>query len=197
MEDSTTLGGTGMKENEYKVAGYSFSDAHDYKEAKREAESIDYIRANTDLNDLNKTIKLYHKLVERKTLKTVVGFTFLKELQERIVKEGIVSKENMPCIQIVKEEKQIRSYANTLEHEQEQKHLTMIEDYKIRLRNSRIISAFLVGIIIVMIVISIWSDRNIFSNYENKILDKYSAWEEDLNSRELLLKENKNLQSEE
>jgi hypothetical protein len=186
-----------MKENEYKVAGYSFSDAHDYKEAKREAETIEYIKANTDLNDLNKAIKLYHKLVERKTLKTVVGFAFLKELQERIVREGIVSKESMPCIQVERDEKTLKNFTNSLDKEREQKHLEMIENYKIRLRNSRIISAFLAGIIIIMIVISIWSDRNIFSNFENEILNKYSAWEEDLKAREQLLKENGNLQSEE
>jgi hypothetical protein len=186
-----------MKENENKVAGYSFSDAHDYKEAKREAETIEYIKANTDLNDLNKAIKLYHKLIERKTLKTVVGFAFLKELQERIVKEGIVSKESVPCIQIERDEKKLKTYANSLEQEREQKQQEMIENYKIRLRNSRIISAFLAGIIIIMIIISIWSDRNIFSNFENEILNKYSAWEEDLKAREQLLKENENLQSEE
>ncbi len=184
-----------MKENEYKVAGYSFSDAHDYKEAKREEETIEYIKANTDLNDLNKAIKLYHKLIERKTLKTVVGYTFLKELQERILKEGIVGSENMPCIKKEKNEKQVRAYSNALEHDQEQKHLSMIEDYRIRLRNSRIISLFLVGIILAMIAISIFSDRNIFSNYENKIIDKYSAWEEELKAREQLLEENENLQS--
>ena len=33
-----------MKENEYKVAGYSFRDKRAYKEAKQEAETIDYIR---------------------------------------------------------------------------------------------------------------------------------------------------------
>jgi hypothetical protein len=176
-----------MKENEYKVAGYSFSDVHDYKEAKREAETIDYIRANTDLKDLNKMIKLYHKLVERKTLKTVIGFSFLKELQERILKEGIVNKESMPCIPIEKDTKHLSAFSNPLEHDQVQKHQAIVENYRIGLRNSRIISAFLVGIIIFMIVISIWSDRNIFSNYENEILDKYSTWEEDLNTREQLL----------
>jgi hypothetical protein len=186
-----------MKDNEYIVAGYSFSDPHDYKEAKREAETIDYIKANTDLNDLNKTIKLYHKLVERKTLKTVVGFTFLKELQERMVKESIVSKDNIPCIQIDKDEKQLRTYANILEHDQEHKHMDMIDDYRIKLRNSRIISAFLVGIIVVMIAISIWSDRNIFSNYENKIINKYATWEEELNARQKLIEEKEKLQSEE
>lgn len=176
-----------MKENEYKVAGYSFSDVHDYKEAKREAETIDYIRANTDLKDLNKMIKLYYKLVERKTLKTVIGFSFLKELQERILKEGIVNKESMPCIPIEKDTKHLSVFSNSLEHDQVQKHQAIVENYRIGLRNSRIISAFLVGIIILMIIISVLSDRNIFSNYKNKILDEYSAWEEELNTREQLL----------
>ena len=176
-----------MNENENKVAGYTFSDAHDYKEAKREAETIEYIKANTDLSDLNKAVKLYHKLVERKTLKTVVGFEFLKELQERIKKEGIVSDDNIPSIRVENKEKQIRTYSGEMEHEREQKHLAMIEDYKIKLRNSRIISAFLAVIIVAMILISIFSDRNIFSNFENKIIDKYSAWEEDLNAREKAL----------
>jgi hypothetical protein len=178
-----------MKENEYKIAGFSFVDAHDYKEAKREAETIDYIRANTDLNDLNKAMKLYHKLVERKTLKTVVGLSFLKELQERILKEGIASKDSMPCIQIEKNENQIRAYSNALEHEQEKRHLALIEDYKIKLRNSRIISAFLVVIVVIMIMIAIFSDRMLFLDYQNKVLNDYSAWEEDLKAREEAIEE--------
>jgi hypothetical protein len=178
-----------MKENEYKIAGFSFADANDYKEAKREAETIDYIRANTDLNDLNKAMKLYHKLVERKTLKTVVGLSFLKELQERIIKEGIVRKDSMPCIQIEKNEKQLRAYSGAFEQEQEKRHLALIEDYKIKLRNSRIISAFLVVIVIIMIMIAIFSDRTLFLNYQNKILDQNSAWEEDLKAREKAIEE--------
>ncbi len=175
-----------MKENEYTVAGYSFSNVHDYKDAKRDEETIEYIKSKTDLSDLNKTLKLYHKLVERKTLKTIVGYTFLKELQERIVKEGIVSRDNLPYIPI---DKQIKAYSSALAHEQEQKHLSKIENYKIKLRNSRIISLFLMVIIIAMILISIFSDRSVFINYENKIIDKYALWEEELNAREKLIKE--------
>lgn len=182
-----------MGENEYKVAGFIFKDMHDYKEAKRELETIEYIKANTDLNDLNKVVKLYHKLVERKTLKTVVGFAFLKELQERIVKEGILNKENIPCIKVEKDGKQPKVNSSSLEHEQ--KYQIIIEDYRIRLRNSRIISAFLFVIIIIMILIAVFSDRTTFINYENKILNKYSSWEEDLNAREKALKEKEDLQS--
>ena len=184
-----------MEGSEYLVSGYSFLDALAYIEGQREAETVDYIRANTDLNDINKTIKLYHKLVERKTLKTVVGYAFLKELQERIINEGIVSRESIPCIKVEKDEKQLKAYTIPFEQEAEQKHLIKIEEYRISLKNSRIINIFLLGIIIAMILISVFSDRNIFSNYETKIINKYSAWEEELNVRQKALEEREALES--
>lgn len=176
-----------MKENEYKVAGYSFSDEHEYKEAKREADTIEYIKANTDLNDLNKATKLYHKLIERKTLKTIVGYSFLKELQERILKEGLISKENLPNIMIEKDDKRLKILSNSLHLDQEKKHQEVVDNYRVKLRNLRIICFFLVAIIIAMIFISVFSDRSVFTNYENEILDKYSAWEEELDAREKAL----------
>lgn len=186
-----------MSNSEYKVDGFSFSDIREYKEAKREAETIEYIKANTDLSDLNKAVKLYHKLVERKTLKTVVGFAFLKDLQERILKDGIMSKESIPGIRVEKDEKQLKVYSNALEHEQENKLRLLLQEYKIKLRNSRIISFFLIGIIIAMLLISIFSDRTMFSNYENEVLNKYAAWEEELEERErLLIEREKQLSSE-
>jgi hypothetical protein len=186
----------GMTENDYIVAGYSFSDVHDFKEAKREEETIEFIKANTDLNDINKAVKLYHKLVERRTLKTVVGFAFLKELQERITKEGIIKQENMPCIKVIRDGNQLPFNHGEINHEVEKKLQAKVEDYRIRLRNSRIISAFLLAIIIIMILISIFSDRSIFVNYENKLINKYSTWEEDLNTRQKALEEKEKLQSE-
>ncbi len=185
-----------MNDKEYTVAGYSFSEAHEYKEAKKEAETIEYIKANTDLTDINKAVKLYHKLVERKTLRTIVGYAFLKELQGRIIQEGVIAKENLPCIRIERDKKQVKVYTGALDHEQERKHQDIQKDYKIRIRNLHIIIGFLVGIIIVMILISVFSDRSVFSNYENKVVNKYSAWEESLDAREKALKEKEDLQSE-
>jgi len=176
-----------MKENENILCGYSFSDVHDYKEAKREEETIEYIKANTDLKDINKVIKLYLKLVERKTLKTVIGTTFLKELQNRIMKESIMSPNNIPNIPIIKVENHPKVFASPIEHEQDEKHLGEIAEFKIKLKNSRIISVFLAAIIIIMIIIAIFSDRSMFTNYENSIVDKYSSWEEELNAREKAL----------
>lgn len=176
-----------MKENEYKVSGYEFADSHDYKEAKREEETVEYIKANTDLNDINKVLKLYHKLVERKTLKTIIGFAFLCELRSKIINSGIVSGDKLPSIRIEKPEKEPRVYDNVLEKEQEQRHLEMLEDYKIKLRNSRIISIFLAVIIMVMIAIAVFSDRSMYSIYENQVIDKYESWQKTLDDREKAL----------
>ncbi len=181
-----------MNVNEYKVAGFIFSEPLEYKEAKREAESIEYIKANTDLNDLNKAVKLYHKLIERNTLRTVVGYAFLKELQERIIKEGIIGRENIPCIR-VDQGNQFQRSKFVFSSDENKKHQLVIKEYKIRIRNSRIISFFLVGIIVLMFLISIFSKNSSFINHENDILDKYSAWEEELNNREAELKERENI----
>ncbi len=178
-----------MKENEYRVAGYAFSDARSYKEAKREEETVEYIKANTDLKDLNKALKLYHKLVERKTLNTVVGYSFLNELRNRILEAGIVTKDNLPDIRIETTNKEPRVYDNELEKEREQRHVALLEDYKIKLRNSRIISFFLAIIIVIMIAIAIFSDRSMYSIYENQVIDKYVSWQADLENREKDLEE--------
>lgn len=181
-----------MKENEYKVAGYVFTDAHNYKEAKQEEETVEYIKANTDLNDLNKVLKLYHKLVERKTLKTVVGYSFLYELRNKILSAGIVTKENLPDIRIERSEKEPRIFDNVLEKEQDQRHLALIEDYRVKLRNTRIISVFLAVIIVIMMLMAVFSDRSMYTLYENQFIDKYESWQKDLEVREKLVEEREN-----
>lgn len=177
------------KENEYSVSGYSFTNYQMYKEAKREAETIDYIRANTDLRDHNKLLKLYHKLIERKTLKTLIGYEFLKELQDRILESGIISKDNLPTIPVELDHKQLKVYSNELEHANELKKKEQREEFRIRLRNSRIINIFLIVVIVIMFLLAILSNNNVFLDNEVQVLDRYAAWEEELEAREKQLDE--------
>lgn len=175
-----------MNDNDYRVAGYIFSDEYDYKEAKKEEESVEYIKANTNLGDLSKVIKLYNKLIERKTFKTIIGIMFLKELQDRILKEEIADEENLPCIQVEKSG-QSKPYSNAITHEAEQRHKELINTFNVKLRNSRIINLFLVLIIIAMILITVFAKKDSYYDIENDILDKYSAWEEKLIERQNFL----------
>lgn len=177
------------KENEYSVSGYSFTNYQMYKEAKREAETVDYIRANTDLKDRNKLLKLYYKLIERNTLKTIVGYEFLKELQNSILEYGIISKENLPSIPVELDHKQLKVYSNELDHINEKKKKEQREEFQIRLRNSRIINIFLVAVILIMFFLTFLFKNHVFGDNEEQILDRYAAWEEELEAREKQLEE--------
>ncbi len=182
-----------MSERTYEVEGFIFADRQDYEDAKKEAESIEYMKAKIDLSNQGKMVKLYRKLVKYKILRTVVGYTFLKELQERLLKEGIVHNGSLQGIPITKDGKEAKALSGMLK-DPEKKQVQLLSDYRIRLRNSKIISIFLFVIIMIMMFISVFSDRSKFTNYENKILNKYSAWEENLTAREKSLQEKEDIQ---
>jgi len=174
-----------MKDNSYRVGGYVFADEYDYKEAKKEEDSVKYIKANADLKDLNKTIKLYNKLVERGTFKTVIGMDFLKELRERILAEKIVDEESLPCIRVEKSGG-TKAYSSAISREAENRYNELNKSLKDKLRNLRIINAFLVLIIAAMILVALFA-KDSYSEIENEILNKYAAWEEELDSRQKAL----------
>lgn len=137
-----------MKDQEYKLHGYSFADFEEYREAKREAESVDYIRAKTDFNDLSLITKLYHKLIDRQTFRTVIGYEFLKELQNKILEGGISTLDSLPGINI-------RKQTSILQPKDDTKAQKSAEEYRIKHRNSRIINVFLSLIIVAMIIINL------------------------------------------
>lgn len=175
----------------YIVNGLSFHNDQVYKEAKKEAETIDYIKANTDLNDLNKILKLYHKLLEKNSFQTIIGISFLNDLRDMIVKGGVIDLDKLPVIPVGFKEKQYfsKTYVDELQQNKEKKLLGVIEDLRTKNRNSRIINIFLIGIIVVMIVIAIYSKQFNSFYQEQDIIDRYSAWEEDLKLREKIVEE--------
>ena len=146
-----------MRQKIYEVNGFAFTDPQEYEEAKKESESIEYMKANTDFNDLSQVTKLYLKLVEHKSMRTVVGYTFLKELQDSIIKKDFIDKDNLPGIQIIKRGRNIDVLSSIKDPEKKQEGI--LTDYRIRLRNSRIISIFLLVIIIIMMLIAAFGQR--------------------------------------
>lgn len=173
--------------NENKIAGYRFVNEINYKEAKHEAESVDYIRANTDLTDGHIVLKLYNKLIDRKTFKTIVGYNFLKELQDIIIQQNIASSEELAGILIdtaAISRKNTIEAASALERTIEEEYKKKNEELHTKRRNSRIINVFLAAIIIIMFLINIFSDRTVFSRYKEKVTNQYAAWDDKLNARE-------------
>ncbi len=90
-----------MNENDLVVNGFLFSTKKDYSLAKDELDAIAYIQKNTDLSKPNTMLKLYRKLVSSNTFQTPIGYMFLNQLQEEILKTNIISYEELEKIKIL------------------------------------------------------------------------------------------------
>lgn len=175
-----------MKDTDLLVAGFLFNTNKEYSDAKDELEAVEYIKTNTDLSKPKLALKLYKKLTENRTFHTPVGYCFLKELQDTIKRAGVIAPEALENIYVLPHSGSATEEINviSLEHYKQ-----LSETEHIKNRNSRIINIFLVLIILVMLAIAALSDKTIYSNFENEIINKYASWEEDLNKRQQQLDE--------
>jgi len=175
------------------VGGFLFSSNKEYNDAKQEQETIEYLKANSDLSKPKTVLKLYSKLTENRTFHTLVGYLFLKELQEIILKAGIVKLEELDSIYVPTQNfSENEELINLSLHHYKQS----AEKAQIQNRNSRIINISLAFIIIVMIAIAIYSDKTVYTDFENRVINKYASWEEELNNREQKLNNREKLLNE-
>ena len=58
-----------------------------------------------------------------------------------------------------------------------------------KLKISLCVNAILVVCVVAMFAMTLTSDSPTIINYENKLIDKYAAWEQELDEREAALKE--------
>ena len=65
------------------------------RSARRENDFVRQIRAKTDLSDAGKALKLYDKLIRENYFKTMVGYVFLEELRDIIIRGGAAREEDL------------------------------------------------------------------------------------------------------
>lgn len=80
------------------VSGFHFSTAAEYADAKHEADTIATIESRMDLSNPEIALKVYFKLLERQTMHTIVGMSFLKSLYDTIQKAGIIDESELKAI---------------------------------------------------------------------------------------------------
>ena len=71
------------------VNGYCFGSLRDAKEARNESQTIAYFKEKTRGRTAGNLLALYDKLLDEKVFKTPVGWEYLKQLQEEILKSDI------------------------------------------------------------------------------------------------------------
>lgn len=171
-----------MKEEEFLVEGFLFQNQELAEKAKKEAGGIKYIKSKTSMDEPEMVLQVYNKIIEQKMFETQVGISYLKELQEYLL--------TLPCIdnnaiKPIPVEEIIRKEFVTVKEQNDK--VKKVSDGKVRV--SIFLNIMFIIIIIGMFVITLTSEHPNILNYENKLLDKYAGWEQELEEREKQVRE--------
>lgn len=166
-----------MEDGKREIDGYEFLNKRDYAKAEKEKTVVEQMKSGVNWKNPSVAFKLYNKILDKNSFSTIIGMEFLRELREIIVKSGISTQEDLRSIPVKKQEIKVDEYQ------------ALYEQTKVSSRIRTVIIAFLVLIIAGMLAVSYFTPYNVFSNYEEKIKDQYSAWEQELDEREAELEE--------
>lgn len=175
------------------VDGFIFRSKREFDKAKKEYETIKELKQKMDMNNQENVIEIYNRLVSKRYFQTPVGLTFLHELRV-FLKEGNdnVSVAYVPVVS---------SGGVKNRSEQNRQYMELQKQYnKQSMTKNRLILAIVSMIIVIvgMIFIMATNENVGYFNAEEKILNKYSAWEERLQKweEELTIREDKLLELE-
>ena len=157
-----------------KINGFVFTDEAEAEQAKKEAHGIHYVEERADMHHPETVLEIYNKMVKQELFETAVGFTYLKELQEYLIQNPSINNSDILPISVT--------------------HPVLEESLRKKLRISAKNrasekKASLAVSVIGMFIVASTSDSPTIINYENKLIDKYAAWEQELDEREAALKE--------
>lgn len=207
-----------MEKNSITVEGITFTDPEEVRKALHEAENIKYVKEKLDMDNPRMVLEMYRKLTEEQVFETPVGKMYLKQLRDYLAKvqenpkDGLGAasaperKQVQKAVQVRKEnsaplsgeEEMAQWYEESLEQEKQKRRAAELKQRRTegRLKSSKgmlgfsiAVNFFLLLVAIGMIVITLLDDSPNIINYENKIIDQYTEWEQELNEREQRIKE--------
>lgn len=170
----------------FMVGGYEFATKEEAQLAKDELNAIKYLSQKTNSKDPKQVYSLYNKIIERKLFSTHVGMNYLKNLQTFLYKSDEIPNDKIQPIPINAETQgEINIRSERSEFKSELRDMSVkVAKYKNNFTRVMTINVVLIIIIIAMFVILNTSSNPNIINYEVNIQNKYSQWQEQLQSQE-------------
>ena len=189
----------------YEAGGFVFRTKKEAALAQREIEGTKYLRQKLDMENPNAVFSIYQNLIEQDLFETPVGYCFLKELRDYLLMIPVISNEEVLAIPIrypqteEEEKKQKKEQKKEEQRKERQKEKEKAKNrkgqkkegknYKGRCQFFMVTSLILLISVVSMMLLAATSDNVNILNYENKLIDKYSSWEQELEEREQAVKE--------
>lgn len=182
-------------EKENCLDGYIFLDENLFIRAQKEKQMIDKLKESLKPDDMEAMYQVYNRLVDKPCFITPVGLGFLHEMREYLADtmgDGNVQPVPVPRQYVKKQtsdilmrkEEKLRNENNALK----------------AVKSKLVIAVVALCVIVIGMIFIVVSNENLgYFNAEEKVLDKYSAWqerletwEEQLNEREEMLENSQN-----
>ena len=189
----------------YEAGGFVFRTKKEAELAQREIEGTKYLRQKLDMENPNAVFSIYQNLIEQDLFETPVGYCFLKELRDYLLMIPAISNEEFLAIPIrypqteEEEKKQKKEQKKEEQRKERQREKEKAKNkkeqkkegknYKGRCQFFMVTSLILLISVVSMMLLAATSDNVNILNYENKLIDKYSSWEQELEEREQAVKE--------
>ena len=189
----------------YEAGGFVFRTKNEAELAQREIEGTKYLRQKLDMENPNAVFSIYQNLIEQDLFETPVGYCFLKELRDYLLMIPAISNEEVLAIPIrypqteEEEKKQKKEQKKEEQRKERQREKEKAknkkeqkkegQNYKGRCQFFMVTSLILLISVVSMMLLAATSDNVNILNYENKLIDKYSSWEQELEEREQAVKE--------
>lgn len=168
------------------VSGFRFETEEAAQKARNELEGIEIVRSKVNMRSPETVLEVYNKLIDKRLCKTAVGYSYLHDLQKYLHNSNQISNQSIRDIPI----EPIRSrIVRDFEHIEEEKKRSKDNVYRDKYRTSLIFNMiFSIAVVVVLYLATTGDSVNII-NYENKIIDRYEAWEQELIERESAVEE--------
>lgn len=187
-----------MADSQYKIDDFIFDSQAEYERAKKEKETIAYIKANTDSDSTKELLKVYNKSVNKGSFQTIFGYLYLQELRQQILAAGVAEEEMLAAVPVKyapRDGSEIRLSTDASAKEV-RRYKLLYEDIRDRNKILKMAVGFLVIVIVAMVAITYQSKYSVFtyfSDYEHtirtEIEDEYAKWQESLQQREDAVKQ--------
>ena len=165
------------------VDGFLFDDEDLFKEAKKEAEGVRYMKARVDLQYPERVLQIYQRMIRQNMFQTQVGYSYLRELQDYLYTMPQISNADVPSIPVRSTVKVSDASGTTEALRQENKKSRRAFHW------SMTVNFFALAVILVMFAIAMSSSSPTVLNYENELQNKYAVWEQELEKREAAVTE--------
>lgn len=169
---------------EFTVNGFTFGSATDLELAKNELATVKYIDKKIENRSADTILSVYQGAIERKMFRTPVGYSYMHDLQKRMVALGI-AKNDIPGIPLY------QVYNNNIAEDikRSDRDVTVSKKKKrdaLRTQNRNLIIAVVIMAvaIVALFVISLNANTPNIINYRNNIQNEYATWEQELKDRE-------------